>query len=90
MCTSSVQGGPLLGAFHKETGEFFNVFDENGEQKITNDWGGPDFTLLACVYPDLLIGVASADACPDEFVKKYRVKEDDNQVLVMVECKSRK
>ena len=88
MCTSSVQGGPLLGAFRKETGEFFNVFDENGEQKITNDWGGPDFTLLACVYPNLLIGVAGADACPDEFAKKYRVKEDDNQVLVMIKCKT--
>ena len=88
MCTSSVQGGPLLGAFRKETGEFFNVFDENGEQKITNDLDGPDFTLLASVYPNLLIGVAGADACPDEFAKKHQVEEDDNQVLVMIECKN--
>lgn len=83
MCTEGVQR-TLLGAFHKETGEFFNVFDRNGGQKITNDMGGPDFTPLACVYPNLLIGVAGADACPEGFAKKYQVEEDDNQVLVMI------
>ena len=88
MCTSSKQNNPLLGAFLKETGEFFNVFDKHGEQKITNDLDGPDFTLLASVYPNLLIGLASADTCPDEFAKKHQVEEDDNQVLVMIECKN--
>ena len=88
MCTSSKQNNPLLGAFLKETGEFFNVFDKHGEQKITNDLDGPDFTLLASVYPNLLIGLASADTCPDEFAKKHQVEEDDNQVLVLIECKN--
>ena len=73
-----------LGAFKKETGEFFNVQNKHGERKITNDMGGPDFIPLACVYPDLLTGLAEADACSNEFARKYQVKEDDNQILVMI------
>ena len=73
-----------LGAFRKKTGEFFNVQNKHGERKITNDMGGPDFIPLACVYPNLLVGLAEADACPDEFARKHQVKEDDNQILVMI------
>ena len=68
---------------------FFNIFNKNGEPKITNDLGGPDFTLLACVYPNLLIGIAEANMCSEEFVQKYQMRGDDNQVLVMMECRQR-
>ena len=76
-----------LGAFKKETGEFFNVQNKKGERKITNDMGGPDFIPLACVYPNLLVGLAEADACSDEFARKFQVKEDDNQILVIYNFK---
>jgi hypothetical protein len=88
LCTENIQD-VLLGAFDKKTGEFFNIFNKNGEPKITNDLGGPDFTLLACVYPNLLIGIAEANMCSEEFVQKYQMRGDDNQVLVMMECRQR-
>ena len=89
MCTEGIQG-VLLGAFDKKTGGFFNIFNRDGEPKITNDLGGPDFIPLACVYPDRWIGMAESHACPDEFAKQYQIKPDDNQVLVMVKCKTYK
>ena len=88
MCTEDIQG-ILLGAFDKKTGEFFNVINKNGEPEITNDMGGPDFIPLACVYPNLLIGIAEANMCSEEFGQKYQVKGDDNQVLVMMELRVR-
>ena len=88
LCTENIQD-VLLGAFDKKRGEFFNIFNKNGEPKITNDLGGPDFTLLACVYPNLLIGIAEANMCSEEFGQKYQVKGDDNQVLVMMELRVR-
>ena len=88
LCTENIQD-VLLGAFDKKRGEFFNIFNKNGEPKITNDMGGPDFIPLSCVYPNLLIGNAEANMCSEEFVQKYQMRGDDNQVLVMMECRQR-
>lgn len=69
--------------WNKETNDFFCLPDFN----ITNDLGGPDFQPLSCAYPGLLIGLAEPIDCPEEFIKQYGIKMDDNPVLVMVKCK---
>lgn len=46
-----------------------------------------DLQLFSCAYPGLLIGLADPADCPDEFIKQYNLKLDDNPVLVMVKCK---
>ncbi len=77
----------LLGAFDKNTGDFFNIRDENEEKKITNDMGGPNFIPYTCVYPNLLIGIVSAADCSDEFLQKHRLTTDDNPILVILKLK---
>lgn len=69
--------------WNKETNDFFCLPNFN----ITNDLGGPDFQPLSCAYPGLLIGLAEPIDCPEEFIKQYGIKMDDNPVLVMVKCK---
>ncbi|WP_212126092.1 6-bladed beta-propeller [Bacteroides pyogenes] len=69
--------------WNKDTNDFFCLQDFN----ITNDLGGPDFQPLSCAYPGLLIGLAEPADCPQEFIKQYNMKLDDNPVLVMVKCK---
>ena len=34
-------------------------------------------------------GIAEANMCSEEFVQKYQMRGDDNQVLVMMECRQR-
>ncbi len=44
--------------------------------------------LVSCGgNPGLLIGLADPADCPDEFIKQYNLKLDDNPVLIMVKCK---
>ena len=69
--------------WNKDTNDFFSLPDFN----IKNDLGGPDFQPLSCAYPGLLIGLAEAADCPEEFLNQYNMKLDDNPVLVMVKCK---
>lgn len=69
--------------WNKDTNDFFCLEDFN----ITNDLGGPDFQPFSCAYPGLLIGIADPADCPDEFIKQYNLKLDDNPVLIMVKCK---
>ena len=68
----------------KRTGDFFQLKDSEGRQHITNDLGGPNFKPFACVYPNLLIGIAEAADCPDEFASRYAIKMDDNPILIMI------
>lgn len=46
-----------------------------------------DFQPFSCAYPGLLIDLADPADCPDEFIKQYNLKLDDNPVLIMVKCK---
>lgn len=78
-----------MGAFDKKTGVFFNIKDENNEKKITNDIGGPNFIPYICVYPDLLIGIASVTDCSDNFQQTHQLKSDDNPILVLLKLKNK-
>lgn len=69
--------------WNKDSNDFFCLEDFS----ITNDLGGPDFQPFSCAYPGLLIGLAEPADCPDEFIKQYNMKLDDNPVLVIVKCK---
>lgn len=86
LCTDKYQKD-FLGAFEKETGLFFNIKDENDEKKITNDMGGPNFMPYACIYPNLLIGIANATDCSDDFLRKHQLTNDDNPILVLLKLK---
>ena len=70
--------------WNKDTNDFFCLPDFN----IANDLGGPDFQPFSCAYPGLLIGLAEAADCPEEFLNQYGMNIDDNPVLVLVKCKS--
>lgn len=77
-------------AWNKNTGDFFQLQDSEGEQNITNDLDGPNFKPYGCAYPGLFIGIVEAMNCSEEFAKKYNIKLDDNPVIVMAKSKYRK
>lgn len=88
LCTDKFEK-EFLGAFDKKTGVFFNIKDENNKKKITNDIGGPNFIPYICVYPDLLIGIASVTDCSDNFQQTHQLKSDDNPILVLLKLKNK-
>lgn len=87
-CNCLCLKGPYWFVWNKATGDFFQLQDAEGGQNIINDLGGPNFRPFGCVYPGLLIGIAEAADCPEEFAGKYGVRMDDNPILVMLKCKS--
>lgn len=82
LCACSGNTRIHLATLDKMNGDFWNIVNVNGEQKITNDIGGPDFIPLACVFPKLMIGMAEPYDCAD--LDSFSIKEEDNPVLILL------
>lgn len=80
-----------LGVFDKTKRFFFNILNNNNEQKIMNDFEGPDFVPFT-VYNELLIGYAQSFDCNHipSFMKNYNINEDDNPIIIIVNIQSQK
>lgn len=80
-----------LGVFDKTKRSFFNILNNENEQKIINDFEGPDFVPFT-VYNEFLIGYAQPFDCNHipSFMKNYGINEDDNPIIIIVNIEGEK
>ena len=72
------------GVYNKETQVFFNVVSERSDEKIIDNFDGPDFWPLTC-NKNQLIGYVNAIECINlaDFSQKLNINENDNPVIIL-------
>jgi hypothetical protein len=79
-----------LGVYDKNKDEFYNLRDNNQQEKIINDMGGPDFKPSTCNTYNQIIGFVYPYECHDlkDFTKKYNIHDSDNPIIILANSKN--